>query len=195
MVLEGACIFLNKKQHYQHHQHLSRYMWNENIKPIAHDAYLSIFTLHLKLPTQTSKKKSCSVQSHPRSSELNHHFTLKKSPVLCIYPDIFPCHTLQTLQNKCFKYVPVEKKGNTEFLWVSHGGSKACCLYIIQIYMNSIYLHRISLKITGHASSGFLRRGAAARYGLVMSERWRDLGKSSSFGYGSTPIGPIPYLF
>ena len=64
------------------------------------------------------------------------------------------------------KYVPVEQKGkHTIFIGVAWRVKG-----LLLIYNTDLYEFYISLKITGHASSGFLRRGAAPRYGLVMSE-------------------------
>ena len=135
--------------------------------------------LHLKLLTQTWAKKIMQLGNPiPFFSELNHHFTLKKKQ-FCVFSQTY-VHVTPSKRSRrnAEKVCSSRKKGkHTVFLWVSHGGSKACCLYIIQIY---IYIYEfyiftsyqcISLKITGHASSGFLRGfGAAPRYGLVMSE-------------------------
>ena len=174
MVLEGACIFLNKKQHYQHHQHLSTYMWNENIKPIAHDAYLSIFTLHLKLPTQTAKKNHAACNPIPDLPSWittlpwnNHQF--------CVFIHTY-FHVTPSKREQMLPVCSSRKKGkHTIFMGVTWRVKGLLLIYNPDLYEFYIYIHRISLKITGHASSGFLRRGAAPRYGLVMSE-WKMTG-------------------
>ena len=140
MVLEGACIFLNKKQHYQHHQHLSTYMWNENIKPIAHDAYLSIFTLHLKLPTQTAKKNHAACNPIP---DLPSWITTLpwKNHQFCVFIHTY-FHVTPSKREQMLPVCSSRKKGkHTIFMGVTWRVKGLLLIYNPDLYEFYIYIY------------------------------------------------------
>lgn len=153
MVLEGACIFLNKKQPLSTSStsvniYIYTYIWKVHIKPIAHDAYLSIFTLHLKLPTQTSNYIMQLGNPIPDLPSWITTLPWKKTK-FCVFIQTY-VHVTPSKRSRrnAEKVCSSRKKGNTHnFLWVSHEGSKACCLYIIQIYKWILYIYIIPVYI------------------------------------------------
>ena len=113
-----------------------------------------------------------------------------KNPQFCVFIQTYFHVTPSKREQMLNKYVPVEKRETHNFYGCHMEGSKACCLYIIQIYMNSlcIYIYEFDIYIVYPLKSPATLRavsfGEVPHRGTALwcrSERWRDLGKSSYF--------------